>query len=1175
MRKITSIAFVLVGYSYLLFPQLQVKNYFSLTGKKDVPVNVIVQDNSGYLWLGTNAGIFKFDGRSAAHVGKEFSVLNQEISAIFIDEQQSTWIGTKSGKVYRYNKNKLDSLQLPITSAAKITSFYALGTRIWIGTYGNGLFAFDNKSKKVEHFDNTKGVSDNVIYKISGNSQNRLWCGTDAGITEINTENGKATFKIISNKNGLPDNIVRDIVFEEGRLLVTMQDSGICYYQLDKKTFERNVFSTGWSLGAVLNANNLAMNKLVIATEKSGMFYFDKGVVYTYKYEDYLQIGSINQLYVDREKQIWLASKKGISRFYENRSAFINSIPGMTDNDILALAIDNDHGIWVGTKNGISKIETDNNGKLISEPIKALNKHTISCAAKAPNGDIWFGTYGNGIFVLSTQKKTHKNITIIGNEIKNDNISNIFFADNHTVYVSTLGSGLIQAKLSQDGENTIVNVEKVFTESTGLGSDYVYSAVTDDAGKLYVATDGGGLQLLKGKKFVNITQGFHLLSNTVYSLCKDKYNTIWAVSNANGVLKFDGKKLQTINLSEGLRDAQPQQIITIDNSVYAFNAKGIDKIDCKNNQVSYRDLFEGDGEPNLNAIFLSGDKIYSGTNKGLLIYRTGIEKFDSIKPLVIINSIKLNYKAIPLDSLSEYKYNQNNFDFGFDAIWLKNPDKLNFRYKLNGYETDWLYSNEGKTITYNNLNSGNYIFIVQVKNDEDIWSDPTGYAFIIKAPIWKHWWFWLIVVGVLTIGVFLLVRYRLRALQKENLLLEKRVKERTFQIEKQSQIIENKNRELEQLSLVASKTDNVVLILDANGKLEYVNESFVKLNNMNLAEITEKFGHTIFELSNNINIRSIVSDAVNNKRSVNYESLNRKAPADTERWQSSTLTPLFDDQGELKKIIIIDTDVTERKKQEQIIFQKNKDITDSIAYARKIQLAILPRNEGIKKYLPQSFILYMTKDIVSGDFYWFSHFDSFSIIAAIDCTGHGVPGAFMSLIGYNLLNKIVNEQKIDDPKKILFYMNEGILEAIHKNESESKDGMDLAICKICHNENTIEYAGAMRPLWIVEDGILTEVKADKIPIGTKQNDRSEPIAFNTHVIPIKKGTCYYIFTDGYADQFGGTKDKKYSSAKFKNLLIENSKLDFQTQENNIKNEHLQWKDDNEQVDDILVIGFGF
>jgi ligand-binding sensor domain-containing protein len=112
LRKITSIAFVLVGYSYLLFPQLQVKNYFSLTGKKDVPVNVIVQDNSGYLWLGTNAGIFKFDGRSAAHVGKEFSVLNQEISAIFIDEQQSTWIGTKSGKVYRFNKNKLDSLQL-------------------------------------------------------------------------------------------------------------------------------------------------------------------------------------------------------------------------------------------------------------------------------------------------------------------------------------------------------------------------------------------------------------------------------------------------------------------------------------------------------------------------------------------------------------------------------------------------------------------------------------------------------------------------------------------------------------------------------------------------------------------------------------------------------------------------------------------------------------------------------------------------------------------------------------------------------------------------------------------------------------------------------------------------------------------------------------------------------
>jgi serine phosphatase RsbU (regulator of sigma subunit) len=302
--------------------------------------------------------------------------------------------------------------------------------------------------------------------------------------------------------------------------------------------------------------------------------------------------------------------------------------------------------------------------------------------------------------------------------------------------------------------------------------------------------------------------------------------------------------------------------------------------------------------------------------------------------------------------------------------------------------------------------------------------------------------------------------------------------------------------------------------------------------------------------------------------------LNKKVGSDTEIWESSTLTPIFDDFGTLKKIIIIDTDVSVRKKQEQIITQKNKDITDSIAYARKIQHAILPSDTLIKEYIPRSFVLYLTKDIVSGDFYWFSHFADFSILAAVDCTGHGVPGAFMSLIGYNQLNKIVNEEKITDPKDILSALNDGVLSVLHKNESESKDGMDIAICKIYHKSNKLEYAGAMRPLWIVsKEGILTEIKADKIPIGTKQKDRTEPIAYHTQSFETNKGDTYYIFTDGYADQFGGEKDKKYSTGRFKELLIANAPLSPEQQEINIRKEHLNWKADNEQVDDILIIGF--
>ena len=284
---------------------------------------------------------------------------------------------------------------------------------------------------------------------------------------------------------------------------------------------------------------------------------------------------------------------------------------------------------------------------------------------------------------------------------------------------------------------------------------------------------------------------------------------------------------------------------------------------------------------------------------------------------------------------------------------------------------------------------------------------------------------------------------------------------------------------------------------------------------------------------------------------------------------------MFDDNGELKKIIIIDSDVTESKKQEQIIVQKNKDIMDSIEYARKIQTAILPPEALIKKNLQHSFVLYQTKDIVSGDFYWFAEKESFSIIAAVDCTGHGVPGAFMSLIGYNQLNKIVNEQNISDPGQILSELNKGVLDALYKNQKEaSKDGMDLAICKIYHDNKTVEFAGSMRPLWIINKNELNETKGDKIPIGTMPEDGND-ICYNTHSVKVKKGDVFYIFTDGYADQFGGPKGKKLTTSRFKDILLKNYSLPFNEQHDLLIKEHCQWKCDNEQVDDILVIGFGF
>ena len=1168
MHKKNKILFVFICFTSCLFAQLQIKNYFSFTGKKDIPCNTIIQNKNGLLWVGTKEGVFLFDGKTATQIVKKGPLFKKEISALFIDNNENLWIGTKQGKVYIFKNNKTDSIIFPEPNDFNITSICQVDSVVCIATYGNGVFLYNNK--KITHLALSNGLSDNVVYKLTTDGKSTLWCATDAGITQINNCSNKPKTLVISNKNGLPDNIVRDIVFTPNKLLISMQDSGTCTYDLDKLNFKKEVFFANWINSPIINANYTNVNTLIVAAEKGGFYYFESGKISVYNYQKYIQQLKINQLFVDNAKQIWVASNKGISQFYERRYDFINMQKGLMDDKILALVADNENNIWIGTQNGISTIAIDKENNLTITKVIEATKYTVSCAIKHTNGNIWFGTYGNGISIINPQTKK---ITQLKNQLPNLTISNICFAENNIVYISTLGGGLIKAKIDENDNLTII---KTYTEEDGLGSDYVYATILDNANTLYVASDGGGLQILLKNKFFSITKKYKLNSNTVTSLCKDNNNAIWATTNNEGIIKYNGKKVTIFNYANGLRDERPQQIIAKENSVYAINSKGIDKINCNTNKISYYDVFEGDLEPNLNAVYLNNNKIYSGTENGVLIFRTNTEPTDSIKPIVYIKNLQVNYKAYPIDSCSDFSYKQNNLAFTFDGVWLKNPEKLNYRYRLIGFDNDWIFSNEGKLINYNNLTPQSYTFEVQAKNEEDVWSESKKFEFTIQTPIWKKWWFWLIIITIVSFAITSFFKQRLKKLQKENLILEDKVLTRTQEIEKQSQIISEANKELEQLSIVAAQTDNVVLILKPNGDIEYVNESFQRLNRITLDEIlTQKLN--IFTSSNNPKIKQIVQEAIETKRSVKYESFNDKNPLN-QVWEASTLTPIFDENQQVKKIIIIDSDISTSKQQQKIIEQKNKDITDSILYARKIQHAILPENSLILKHIPNAFLLYMTKDIVSGDFYWFTHIDGCSIIAAIDCTGHGVPGAFMSLIGYSILNKIVNEQKITNPKDILFELNNGVLQTLYKNESESKDGMDIAICKINHSKNTLEYAGAMRPLWIVNTAdektpILTEIKADKIPIGTKQQDRTDLIQYTTHTIQLNTNDSFYIFTDGYADQFGGDKEKKYSTSKLKQIILQNSTLTFDKQQQALKNEHLLWKKNNEQVDDILVIGF--
>jgi len=261
---------------------------------------------------------------------------------------------------------------------------------------------------------------------------------------------------------------------------------------------------------------------------------------------------------------------------------------------------------------------------------------------------------------------------------------------------------------------------------------------------------------------------------------------------------------------------------------------------------------------------------------------------------------------------------------------------------------------------------------------------------------------------------------------------------------------------------------------------------------------------------------------------------------------------------------------------DQIIEQK-QEITDSIQYASRIQNALLASNEFADKVLNQYFITFKPRDIVSGDFYWFTKIENKTIVVAADCTGHGVPGAFMSMLGITFLNEIVNKQKITEPDQILNQLRKEIIKALKQGrESKSKDGMDIAIVVIVPEKNILEYAGANNPVYIVQKEIIElqnttviqELKPDKMPIAIYE----KMAPFNKKQIGINSGDIVYLFTDGYADQFGGPKGKKFKYKQLKEYLIEIAPLSIENQKTKIEQTFNDWKGINEQVDDVLVIG---
>lgn len=268
-----------------------------------------------------------------------------------------------------------------------------------------------------------------------------------------------------------------------------------------------------------------------------------------------------------------------------------------------------------------------------------------------------------------------------------------------------------------------------------------------------------------------------------------------------------------------------------------------------------------------------------------------------------------------------------------------------------------------------------------------------------------------------------------------------------------------------------------------------------------------------------------------------------------------------------KKIIEEQNEIVQQTNEQ--LAEKNKDITDSITYAKRIQNAILPTEQTLDENLNEHFVLFKPKDMVSGDFYWTHKTEEITYIAVADCTGHGVPGAMVSVVCHNALDRAVREYEISEPGDILDKTRELVIEQFAKSDENVKDGMDISLCSINNSNNELKFAGAHNPLWILRDGKIEVIKGDKQPIG----EYASKDAFNTHTINTEPTDVFYMFSDGYADQFGGQKGKKYKAKTLANFIGTLGNIPLTQHGQKLDKEFEDWKAEYEQLDDVCVIGF--
>ncbi len=957
-------------------------------------------------------------------------------------------------------------------------------------------------------------------------------------------------------------------------------------------------------------------NNYVLYTYNKGCYIFDS----TFTQELYLssQKGlASNTLYswlIDKSSNLWLGTDNGISyieyntplRIIDERLGFKVFSPSF-----LGKFYDN-YMIFSGDE--IISVKFDDSLKI--EKIPFLNQ----CWQGIQIGDLFYTTTNPGLLKIDKNFKTE----VLGGGGNNWSIMKW-----HNHYIISANEGVF---IYDNVNGNLEPVKKLDTIKYGCRF-----LITDTTGFVWTSYKDGAIRFrldsdlnVHDLKFYGPEQGLKNYGTVQFFKWKDKF----LFSTDKTIYQYDYAKDTILPFHELLNkfpkgENKAVYIVQID----SFNNIWLNYDDGVNyNYIAYREengnfVEKYQFSRRMQKAFLQIGVEPNITNyKNFILFFSdkGVFLLDTTRQNILSKNFKTLIKKVILtktDSViyTDYShkhnivinYDDNNLRFEFTTPYYVLPQRILYRYRLLNYDKNWsAWSNEIYT-SYTNLPPGEYIFEVQSKNIYGQTSDTTTLAFTVLPPWYLKWWAFILDGVIFILIIIGAVRFFTYRLKRKNEKLEALVKERTKEITmKNSELEQQKeeilaqaeelaivNQELEKLSTVVRETDNAVIITDAEGNFIWVNAAFTKMFGYTFDELVNTVSKNIVSDQTDPQVKALVQKCIDEKTTVEYE-LKVRNKFNKEIWVHTTLTPILDDEGNITSIVAIDSDITEIKIAERKIREQRDQITASIRYAQSIQESILPQKEFLEKLFDID-IIYKPKDIVSGDFYWISNvfkyaedhltrvtkqiqgFDLGHIFyfALADCTGHGVPGAFMSLIGNHLLRLTINEMRIENPVDVLYKMDNEIQAILHRNDRQNMDSIVLSLLKfekILKNGKEVikvEFAGAGQDILYykkIEDEFV-RLKGATREIGYRLNPN---LKFSKTEFILEQGDVLFLYSDGIKDLTAPDR-KSLGFMRVQNLLKKIPKDNTAQIGQNIRKLIDDWTQGTPMRDDLTFITIKF